>query len=71
MERRGWFATLFGLAACWLAGGGKLDAQTTRPIQWPHHHCPNCGRVVTQVYRQFNDGTGRHYHRCGRTLWFH
>ena len=65
--RRGFFRLL----ACALAGvfSTTLSAEAANYGYHAGHRCPRCQRVVTGVYRWRNDG--RHWHRCGSSLWFH
>lgn len=68
MCRRGLLATLLG-ALVGLFFDRVSEAEAAEASYHPGHNCPKCGAKVTLISGWRQDG--RHYHRHGRTLWYH
>lgn len=70
MMRRCWLRSFSGFVAAIgaaLVNAPKVTAEEGRFHL--SHNCPRCGRTVFRVHSWRRDG--RHYHACGRTLWYH
>jgi predicted RNA-binding Zn-ribbon protein involved in translation (DUF1610 family) len=61
------FLSLASAAICAMVGAGSASAASA--VYHRSHNCPRCGRAVYRVHSFRFDG--RHYHKCGATLWYH
>lgn len=69
--RRQFFAKIACAAAGVLASifANPSEAAAAPSRYWRSHRCPSCGTLRLEIYAFRPDGM--HYHRCGRTFWYH